>query len=317
MSGVRVPVARALCAGAVNGACGGRSLVANLGAANKYKKEHMLSAEIAPIWHKAQFIYSAGFFLTVSPPTALHLGQHCAETNKGAPARPRLLWDSRVATVLERELTCVFVRVFCAVYMMNLSAPFISMFFSEPLLATLPYADFIFGNESEAEAFGKKMGYEDCSPRAVALQLANLPKVNGKRPRYAIITQGSHSTVVCVGQQVRGAGTPPPCARAHAHGGGDAHTARAGDRDPRAGDSRRGDRRCQRRRRWCVRARAPWRRRLTRVRAAAFVGGFLASLAQGFSVEQSVHAGHWAAGQILRVSGTVLHGKPSFEFGAH
>ena len=40
-------------------------------------------------------------------------------------------------------------------FSINLSAPFIVQFFGEQLSAVIPYADFIFANESEAAAFGK------------------------------------------------------------------------------------------------------------------------------------------------------------------
>jgi len=79
---------------------------------------------------------------------------------------------------------------------MNLSAPFLSQFFTEPLLAAIPYVDFMFGNESEAEAFGEKQGFEDKSVKNVALQLAKMDKVNSKRPRTVVITQGADCTVV-------------------------------------------------------------------------------------------------------------------------
>lgn len=44
-------------------------------------------------------------------------------------------------------------------FMMNLSAPFISQFFKEPLMAAMPYIDVLFGNESEAEAFSTAMDF--------------------------------------------------------------------------------------------------------------------------------------------------------------
>jgi len=45
----------------------------------------------------------------------------------------------------------------------------------------------------------------------------------------------------------------------------------------------------------------------------AFVGGFLSQLVQGKSIPECVRAGQYAAGVILRVSGTRLSGKPSFK----
>jgi len=36
-------------------------------------------------------------------------------------------------------------------FLMNLSAPFLSQFFKEPLMAAMPYVDIIFGNETVSE----------------------------------------------------------------------------------------------------------------------------------------------------------------------
>ena len=62
---------------------------------------------------EAKIVYCAGFFITVSPPTMVALGQHTAENYK----------------------------TFC----LNLSAPFICQFFKDPLLEVMPYVDFLFG----------------------------------------------------------------------------------------------------------------------------------------------------------------------------
>lgn len=54
---------------------------------------------------------------------------------------------------------------------MNLSAPFLVQFFGEQMSAALAYCDYVFGNESEAAAFGEKQGWgSDVS--AIALKLA-------------------------------------------------------------------------------------------------------------------------------------------------
>jgi len=108
--------------------------------------------------------------LTVSPATALALGAHCAEGNK--------------------------------IFSINLSAPFITQFFSEPLLAAIRYCDFVFGNESEALAFGEKQGYEDKSVAGIATQIARLPRVNESKPRFVVITQGADPTLVSDGTTV-------------------------------------------------------------------------------------------------------------------
>jgi len=60
----------------------------------------------------------------------------------------------------------------------------------------LPYADFVFGNESEAEAFGKQQGLDDVTVEKVALKLAGWESKKQGKERYAVITQGSKSTIV-------------------------------------------------------------------------------------------------------------------------
>ena len=100
-----------------------RSLVANLGAANCYKLEHLLKPENWALVEKAKYCYISGFFLTVSIDSILAVAKHCAETKK--------------------------------YFMMNLSAPFIPLAFKEQLLSVIPYIDVLFGNENEAEAFSQ------------------------------------------------------------------------------------------------------------------------------------------------------------------
>lgn len=147
-----------------------RSLVANLAAANKYVKEHFDLPAIQSVVDAARVVYSAGFFLTVSPATAHALGAHCAANNK--------------------------------IFSINLSAPFITQFFTEPLLAAITYCDFVFGNESEALAFGEKQGYEDKTVAGIASKIAALPKANKERPRLVVITQGADPTLVANGTEV-------------------------------------------------------------------------------------------------------------------
>lgn len=150
-----------------------RSLIANLGAANKYTIDHLLLEPTQALIKQSQFIYSSGFFLTVSPDSQLHCAQHCAENNK--------------------------------VFMTNLSALFIINFFKDPLLKVLPYADYLFGNEDEAREFAKMMGWETTDVSQIAALCAKLPKENKKRPRTVVFTQGEKPVVVAVsnGEQVQ------------------------------------------------------------------------------------------------------------------
>ena len=69
-------------------------------------------------------------------------------------------------------------KTFC----LNLSAPFIIQFFKEPLMRILAYADFVFGNESEAAELGKSMDWGS-DLEQIALRLARLGKSSGARPR--------------------------------------------------------------------------------------------------------------------------------------
>jgi len=142
---------------------GERSLVTNLAAANHFKPTHLEKPVCEAIIEKAKYYYMAGFFLTVSLESIEAIGRHAVENKK---------------TV-----------------MMNLSAPFIMMFFWDQLNAAIPYVDIMFGNESEAEEFGNKMGWGKDIP-TIAHNLAALPKASGLRSRMVVITQGCDPTIV-------------------------------------------------------------------------------------------------------------------------
>lgn len=135
-----------------------RSLVANLGAANCYKYDHLKKPENWALVEKAQFVYIAGFFLTVSVDSILTIGKHCAETNK--------------------------------TFVMNLSAPFIPFAFKEQLVSVLPYIDILVGNEAEGDAISKALEMGTSDLKEIAKKCAQLPKANKKRERVVIITQG-------------------------------------------------------------------------------------------------------------------------------
>jgi adenosine kinase len=142
---------------------GERALVTNLNAANNFNASHLETDKAKEIIASAQCYYIAGFFLTVSVESLVKVAEHALEHKK----------------------------TFC----LNLSAPFIVDFFGDQLGTAMPYADFLFGNESEAAAYGKKhsMG-EDL--KEVALAVAALPKKDDSRPRTVVFTQGSESTIV-------------------------------------------------------------------------------------------------------------------------
>ncbi len=85
------------------------------------------------------------------------------------------------------------------IFTLSLSAPFILYTQKEHLDATLPYLDFVIGNDDEMAAFGEVYGAggkDDLA--AVARHLADLPKVNAARKRVAIVTRGTQPSLVAV-----------------------------------------------------------------------------------------------------------------------
>jgi len=128
--------------------------------------DHVKEPKNWELVEKAQFCYSAGFFITVSPESIKAVSRHCCENNK--------------------------------VYIMNISAPFICQVppFKACLMDTMPYIDFLFGNENEFTEFAKSEGWDHEDLKKVALKTAALPKASGNRCRTVIITQGCDPTII-------------------------------------------------------------------------------------------------------------------------
>uniref|UniRef100_A0A6Q2ZKY7 Adenosine kinase n=1 Tax=Esox lucius TaxID=8010 RepID=A0A6Q2ZKY7_ESOLU len=157
------------CAACITG--DNRSLVANLAAANCYKKDKHLDLEKNwSLVEKAKVYYIAGFFLTVSLESILKVAKHAAENNK--------------------------------LFTMNLSAPFISQFFRDALMEVIPYVDVLFGNETEAAMFSKEQHFETEDIEEIAKKTQALPKVNMKRQRVVVFTQGKDATIMTRGDKV-------------------------------------------------------------------------------------------------------------------
>lgn len=148
-----------------------RSLVANLAAANCFTKDHLDESLHWEMVEKAKYYYIAGFFLTVSPPSIMEVAKHSLANKK--------------------------------TFMMNLSAPFISQFYKDPLMEAMPYVDILFGNENEASAFSTAMDFGTSDIKEIALKTAALPKEDESRPRMVVFTQGALPTVVVEGGEVK------------------------------------------------------------------------------------------------------------------
>ncbi|XP_062256332.1 adenosine kinase isoform X1 [Platichthys flesus] len=157
------------CAACITG--DNRSLVANLAAANCYKKDkHLDLEENWKLVEKAKVYYIAGFFLTVSLESILKVAEHASKNNK----------------------------LFC----LNLSAPFICEFFKDNLMKVMPYVDVLFGNETEAAAFAKAQEFETKDIKEIAKKAQALPKDNAKRQRIVVLTQGKDDTVMASNDKV-------------------------------------------------------------------------------------------------------------------
>jgi adenosine kinase len=84
---------------------------------------------------------------------------------------------------------------------MNLSAPFLAQFFKEPMDQTAPYWDYLFGNETEAQAYSESHNLNTTSVAEVAKHIALLPKANSLRPRVVVLTQGPDAVIVAVSKE--------------------------------------------------------------------------------------------------------------------
>jgi len=148
-----------------------RSLCTYLEAANLFTKEHLMQPTNFAYIEKAQFYYVTGFFLTVSAESFQTVAKYAASKN-----RP---------------------------FMFNLSAAFISQFYTKEVNDALPYVDIIFGNEVEAEAFSNVQNFGTSDMVEIAKKVAALPKENKARSRIVVFTQGVDPVIVVEGDSVK------------------------------------------------------------------------------------------------------------------
>lgn len=148
-----------------------RSLCTNLSAANNYKVDHCKEAANWKVVQGAKIVYSAGFFATVSP-------------------------DAMKAVSAEKAKDG-------GIYCLNLSAPFLMQVppFKAVFNDTIPFVDFLFGNETEARTWAEVEGWETTDVKFIATRLSLIPSAKGTK-RTVVITQGADPTIVCVNGQV-------------------------------------------------------------------------------------------------------------------
>merc|ERR1712054_443571 len=65
----------------------------------------------------------------------------------------------------------------------------------------IPYADFLFGNETEARTWAETEGWETTDVSFIATRLSLIPSAKGSK-RTVVITQGSDPTIVAVNGHV-------------------------------------------------------------------------------------------------------------------
>jgi adenosine kinase len=209
-----------------------RSLATDLGAANHYKLEHLKQPENWKLVEAAKVFYVGGYHLTVCPDAICALGEHAAETNK--------------------------------VFSINLSAPFLPTVFKDALDRTVPYQDFLIGNESEALAYAEGHDLKTTDIVEIAKHIALLPKKNTQRERVVVFTQGLKETIVVHGD-VKNGTTRVETFPVHPLDQSDIVDSNG------AGD--------------------------------AFAGGFVAGLVQGQHLHDCIDMGQWLAAESLKCVG--------------
>merc|ERR1712007_215035 len=135
------------------------------------KVEHCKEPANWQVIQSAKIVYSAGFFATVSPDAIKAVSEEKAQDG--------------------------------GIYCMNLSAPFLMQVppFKAVFVETMPYVDFLFGNETEALTWAETEGWDTTDIKFIATRLSLLPSAKDKK-RTVVITQGCDPTIVCINGHV-------------------------------------------------------------------------------------------------------------------
>jgi adenosine kinase len=215
-----------------------RTLCANLAACLKYKTEHLL-ANVA-VLEKAAFLYTSAFFITSNYEALKTYASFAAEHDKPLGY--------------------------------NLSACFLIQFNTEKVNEILEHADYVFCNEDEAKCFADTNKLEYSNLKDVALAISKWTKVNTKRARVAIITQGRDPILVAIskkGEDSTQHEFPIP----------------AIEKDLIVDTNGAGD---------------------------SFVGGFMSQIVQGKDLATAINAGIWLSGQVIQRNGCTFPETNSF-----
>ena len=138
-----------------------RTMCCDLAAAKSYSFDHMKANMDA--MSDAKIIYTTSYFMFSSFDIMMHA----------------------LNFALEKRIPVGF----------NLSAEYTILFEFEKIKQSIEFSDFVFANEHEAAAYGKKEGISDL--KEVAMKIASHKKLNNK-PRVAIITQGANPVIVAI-----------------------------------------------------------------------------------------------------------------------
>ena len=141
-----------------------RSLVTELGAAEKFDAKFLHAGDNWALVEKAKYFYIGGFFLPVSMAAVLELVNHAVNTNK---------------TVV-----------------MNLHATFLCKYFADKDMNLIQYVDVLFGNGDEAAELSRQLGLATGDVKEMAKHISQLPKRYESRKRIVVFTQGRDPTIV-------------------------------------------------------------------------------------------------------------------------
>lgn len=152
-------------------------------------------------------------------------------------------------------------------FAINISAAFIIQFHKDQVTEMIKYADYVFGNEEEFKVFGETFGFESESLLDVTKQLSQMEKIDSSKPRTVITTQGKEPTLYAL------------------------HNFETKETETKE-----------------VPVELISADQIVDLNGAgdAFVGGFLAELAQDKPVEECIKAGMWMSSYIIQQPGTTF-----------